>query len=471
MNSLSMDKVNMFYDLIDEACMLLYDEINLDYLNALIRVGNDIVFQIDDSKITLDTYNKLKDIIADLIDKFNDNNFDINQNGYYVLNLDDYHGLLYIFNSKYIPCQNKEQVTYFFDKGVYNVGTITLKSNESIYIDKDAYVFGSIYAENAENLRIYGNGVFDQSYQERLTSSCYVAGNIKLVKCNNVIIDGVGFTNSRAWCISMYNCFGITIDNVKVFGEWKYNTDGIDIVNSQDVTVKNTFVHSFDDTITIKAYDASLQLEEIGNCNYDCKNILIESCTLLCDWGRCLELGFETACKEYKNIVWRDIDILHVEGYALSIHNGDYAEIHDVLFENIRIEFNGFDTASQYQSSDEVQYLNQDVISTPAVLCVNNSRFREEYDLTKEFGEAVKSLKYISYCHHITARNIYLYYDDRIPKVNGKYNARICIDQIVEGTVFDNLVIENLFINGEKNPVRINLTFHDLTIIILNIIY
>lgn len=69
MNSLSMDKVNMFYDLIDEACMLLYDEINLDYLNALIRVGNDIVFQIDDSKITLDTYNKLKDIYANLNNK------------------------------------------------------------------------------------------------------------------------------------------------------------------------------------------------------------------------------------------------------------------------------------------------------------------------------------------------------------------------------------------------------------------
>ena len=78
------------------------------------------------------------------------------------------------------------------------------------------------------------------------------------------------------------------LDNIKVFGQWRYNTDGIDIVNSQNITVKNTFVHSFDDTICIKGIDRYIHA--------DCEYILVENCVLWCDWGRCCEFGFETAC-------------------------------------------------------------------------------------------------------------------------------------------------------------------------------
>ena len=69
MDKVNMDNVNMFYDIIDDACMLLYEELHLDYLQALIRVGNDIVFEIDDSKISLEAYNKLKDIYLGLDNK------------------------------------------------------------------------------------------------------------------------------------------------------------------------------------------------------------------------------------------------------------------------------------------------------------------------------------------------------------------------------------------------------------------
>lgn len=69
MDKLNMENVNMFYDILDEACMTLYEELHLSYLKALIRVGNDIVFQIDDSKISPDCYNKLRDIYLGLDNK------------------------------------------------------------------------------------------------------------------------------------------------------------------------------------------------------------------------------------------------------------------------------------------------------------------------------------------------------------------------------------------------------------------
>ena len=181
--------------------------------------------------------------------------FTLKENGGYVLELDDYHGFLYIFNNNPVVCENPESVTYYFGPGVYMPGKIVLKSGDSVYLDKNALVYGCLLAENAENIHIYGNGIFDDSGEERFSEHCYepyTNGNIKFYDCKNVKIEGVGFTNSAIWCVNLFHCINVNIDGINVFGQWRYNTDGIDIVNSKGVVIRNSFVHSFDDTITIK---------------------------------------------------------------------------------------------------------------------------------------------------------------------------------------------------------------------------
>ncbi len=57
------------------------------------------------------------------------------------------------------------------------------------------------------------------------------------------------------------------------------------------------------------------------------------------EWGNALEVGFELRTPQVKNILWRDCDIIRVErGAVFSIHNGDFASVEDVRFENIRVE-------------------------------------------------------------------------------------------------------------------------------------
>ncbi len=46
------NRIDILYDTIDKACMLLYDELEMDYLNALIRVGNDIVFGVNGNQLS-----------------------------------------------------------------------------------------------------------------------------------------------------------------------------------------------------------------------------------------------------------------------------------------------------------------------------------------------------------------------------------------------------------------------------------
>jgi hypothetical protein len=56
-------------------------------------------------------------------------------------------------------------------------------------------------------------------------------------------------------------------------------------------------------------------------------------------WGNAIEIGFELNSDEVKNILFENIDIIHVEdGATISIHNAGKAHVNNVVFENIRVE-------------------------------------------------------------------------------------------------------------------------------------
>ncbi len=46
-----MNNVDKFYDIVDNACMYLHSKIKINYFDALVRVGNDLLNEIDVSKI------------------------------------------------------------------------------------------------------------------------------------------------------------------------------------------------------------------------------------------------------------------------------------------------------------------------------------------------------------------------------------------------------------------------------------
>jgi len=366
-----------------------------------------------------------------------------------VLELDSYHHCLYLFYSKPILCENPESVTYYFGPGIHFPGKITLKSNESVYVDANALVYGCIYAEDAENIRIFGNGVLDDTQEERVLNYCYenyTNGNFKMYDCKNITVEGVLMKNSAIWCINLFHCFDVTIDDVKVFGQWRYNTDGIDIVNCQDVVIRNSFVHSFDDTITIKGID---RYKDTDN-----RRITIEHCVLWCDWGRCCEIGLETACLEYSDIIFRDCDVLRAGGVAIDIQNGDCAEVHDILFEDIRVEYNDFDTPEVYQHSDDMVYDRKDEMKAPALVSFVNNRFRtEETERLWGVPVTVPDLDFsaIEYAcvHDITVRNIKVYYDEKIPRCEGKRNVPIIVKSFLEDVTFYRIFVEDVCVNGE----------------------
>ncbi len=269
--------------------------------------------------------------------KGNEIHFSIPGPGYYVLELDGYHRPLEIFaDPKRDFSRERAEANIVFGPGIHAPVTVRLKDHDRVYIDRDAVVFASFQADNVKDVKISGCGIISGSRNRRVGNNCYRDGMdipILIVDSEDVIVDGPTVLDSCCWCVAAFNSKNIELANLKVTGAWRYNTDGIDICNSQHVYIHDCYVHSFDDTIVIKGiYPPAYRNDPV-------EDIKIERCTCWCGWGRTLEIGLETWAPYFKGITFQDCDLIHNEAAALSVHMGGPAPLEDIIYKNIRIEY------------------------------------------------------------------------------------------------------------------------------------
>ena len=362
--------------------------------------------------------------------------FKLNNPGSYVLEFGDTHNALHIFFNEIKEYPDAQKSTMYFGPGIHFPGVITLRDNDTVYIDENAVVFGSIYSAGAKNVKIYGGGVLDNSCEERLTENCYenfTKGTFRIYNCENIDVLDIILTNSSTWVLAMFDCRNIHIDNVKIVGHWRYNTDGIDVVNSENVFIENCFIRSFDDTISLKA---------IYEYQKPMQNIIVDNCVLWCGWGTTCEVGVETAGIEYKDIVFRNCDLIHNSVGALCVMNGCYADIHDITFENINVELQS-DTLPeiiQYEDKQEYDAGGENLI--PALILCRNPH----YFIRRKASDRLERRPYdkAGHIHDIVFKNINTYTDSDsiVPK--------ICIQASDEGEKFKNIVLKELYINEAK---------------------
>jgi hypothetical protein len=239
-----------------------------------------------------------------------------------------------------IPDARDPHVRYF-GPGVHDAGLIEMTRGQTVYIAGGAVVHGAIHARDAGPIVIRGRGILDGSRISR----DQVSGMITTIQCAGVTIEGITIRDSPRWTLIPVVCRGVRIRNIKLIGMWRYNSDGIDFVNSQDCILEDSFIRTYDDCVVFKGLK-----DWQGACHQEpLADIQVRRCVLWCDWGRAIEIGAETLASEIRDLLIEDCDIIHSLDVALDVQNGDRAHCHDLLFRDIRVELDDDQTRPVYQ--------------------------------------------------------------------------------------------------------------------------
>jgi len=276
--------------------------------------------------------------------------FDLPQLIYLTVEVNGTHQALHLFPSPpetSAPDPNDPQVKYF-GPGVHHPGIIQMQNNQTVYIAGGAVVYGAIQAKEARNLRIYGRGILDASAIERGQT----AGAIVPLGCTDLRIEGIIIRDSNLYGVAPTGCRNVWINGIKLIGFWRYNSDGIDLMNCRDVTIERCFIRSFDDSLVIKGCSfAGYKVNHLP-----LQDIRITGCVVWNDWGRALEMGAETSAPEMCRVVFQNCDVIHNSYIAMDIQHGDRAAIHDITFEDIRVEVDEKNYPLLIQKTKEEKY-------------------------------------------------------------------------------------------------------------------
>lgn len=174
------------------------------------------------------------------------------------------HNALHIFSNPIKTYDISNNDTIYFGKGEHDAGIIELKSNQTLYIDEGAVVYACVKAVDADNIKIIGKGILDNSrnkekilFEVNAEDNAADVGNaerqhtIQLEYCANILIDGITIRDSLVYNIRPICCTNLEIHNVKILGCWRFNSDGIDMHNCKNVHISDCFIRTFDDLVRV----------------------------------------------------------------------------------------------------------------------------------------------------------------------------------------------------------------------------
>lgn len=210
--------------------------------------------------------------------------------------------------------------------GHYKSGTITLKNNVELFLERGAVLYAStdhrdfprqqqpayrsqkdpggwyalIYAEGASNIGISGFGTID-GQGARQVPRPHPKGavhedrdgrprNILFISCQKISVRDVTMQSSGIWNQHYLDCANLSIDNIRVYNHSNRNNDAIDIDGCRQVVISNSIMDTDDDGITLKSTGAA-----------PCEDVTVTNC-IVSSFCAAIKCGTEST-GGFKNIV------------------------------------------------------------------------------------------------------------------------------------------------------------------------
>jgi hypothetical protein len=305
------------------------------------------------------------------------------------------------------PKDGDENVVYI-GPGEWNIESIMLEDNQTLYLSGGAVVQGIVQSNYASNIKVMGRGILDGSKFEGWMGKAALVP-LKFDFCDGVEIKDILVINPNAWVCSANTSKNGVIDGLKIISS-RPNGDGITLQSCENYLVQNCFVRSWDDSLVVKNYTG------------DSKNITFKNNQLWTDLAQSMEIGYETnkGKKEdakISDITFENITILNnFHKPAISVHNADDATIDNITFKNIVIE--------------NAQMGSGDGSEIPYLIDLNIAQ-SSNWSTTKERGQI---------------KNVVI---DGVTVLSGRFNGSR-IHGFDESHIVDGVTIKNLEILGEK---------------------
>ena len=171
--------------------------------------------------------------------------------------------------------------TVYLAGGKFLTAPLVLKQKMTFYINKDAALLGStrpedypdrmpaqtaaqalrkslLFAEKADGLILDGDGEINGQGQLLAMGGKepFRPSLLRIFSSTGVTVRNLTLRNPRMWTQVYSECSGLTIDHVKVFAPHGYcpNLDGMDICDSDHVTVSHCVIEAQDDGICLKTH-------------------------------------------------------------------------------------------------------------------------------------------------------------------------------------------------------------------------
>ncbi len=248
-----------------------------------------------------------------------------------------------------------------FETGNYVTGSIYLKSNVTLQLDRGATILGStnpfdyikdkkigwmsmIFAVNQENIGITGkgtingrgfitannmvsyiqHGIFADPLKLDRPNETNRPQNIYFRECKNVTITGITLRDPASWNETYDQCKNLVVDDIYVDSKSYWNNDGIDVVDCDGVTIKNSYFDAADDVLCFKSHDPE----------HFCQNVVVDNCV-----GRSSANGlkFGTVSRGgFRNFKVTNLTIFDTFRSAITFAAVDGGEIENIVVDGVR---------------------------------------------------------------------------------------------------------------------------------------
>ena len=246
-------------------------------------------------------------------------------------------------------------------QGEFVSGTIFMKSNVELHLEKNAFLLGSldpqdyerrsywtgfVFAVGQRNISITGEGTIDGRgravamhidslfYAGEIDSSGYNFAEkrpkynlrpqlIVFIECQQVAVRDVQLRNAASWVQTYDKCNGLEIDGITVDSDAYWNNDGLDISDCRNVRITNCVINSADDGICLKSHSR----------DHICDSIYIANCTVRSS-ASAVKFGTRSY-GGFTNVIVKDIKVFDTFRSAIAIECVDGGRLDNVLVENV----------------------------------------------------------------------------------------------------------------------------------------